>query len=75
MDAIKPVVKEPLPTVLFVPGGGFISSNKTKFLQPRTDSAQTGYVVAAIEYRAAPEVKFLGPFIDVKFAVRFLRID
>ena len=39
------------------------------------DIAQTGYVVAAIEYRTAPEVKFIGPFIDVKFAVRFLRIN
>ena len=31
MDAIKPVLKEPLPAVLFTPGGGFISSNKTNF--------------------------------------------
>lgn len=31
MDAIKPVLKEPLPAVLFAPGGGFISSNKTNF--------------------------------------------
>ncbi|WP_314978737.1 hypothetical protein [Campylobacter rectus] len=31
MDAIKPVLKEPLPAVLFAPGGGFIPSNKTNF--------------------------------------------
>lgn|GEM_PF-5524201 len=31
MDAIKPVVKEPLPAVLFAPGGGFIPSNKPNF--------------------------------------------
>ena len=75
MDVIKPVTKEPLPAVLFVPGGGFISSNKTKFLQPRMDIAQAGYVVAAIEYRVAPEVKFPDPLIDVKSAVRFLRAN
>lgn len=31
MDAIKPVLKEPLPAVLFAQSGGFISSNKTNF--------------------------------------------
>jgi len=75
MDAIKPVVKEPLPTMLFAPGGGFISSNKTKFLQPRADITQAGYIVATIEYRAAPEVKFPGLLIDVKSAARFLRTN
>ncbi|WP_454992093.1 hypothetical protein [Campylobacter rectus] len=37
--------------------------------------AQAGYIVAAIEYRTAPEVKFPGPLIDVKSAIRFLRTN
>ncbi len=75
MDIIKPVSDQPLPTVLFVPGGGFISSNKTKFFQSRVDIAQAGYAVASIEYRVAPEVTFPQPLIDVKSAVRFLRAN
>ncbi|UEB48903.1 alpha/beta hydrolase fold domain-containing protein [Campylobacter rectus] len=37
--------------------------------------AQAGYIVAAIKYRTAPEVKFPDPLIDVKSAVRFLRTN
>ncbi|WP_394352346.1 alpha/beta hydrolase fold domain-containing protein [Campylobacter californiensis] len=75
MDIIKPVSKELLPTVVFVPGGGFVSSNKSKFLQNRMALAEAGYVVASIEYRVAPEVTFPRPLMDVKSAIRFLRAN
>lgn len=79
MDILKPAGKrgeiQKLPAVVFVPGGGFISANKAKWLQAKLKIAEAGYVVASISYRAAPEVKFPDPVIDVKTAIRFLRAN
>lgn len=79
MDILKPAGKkgeiQKLPVVIFVPGGGFISANKAKWLQAKLAIAEAGYVVASISYRAAPEVKFPDPVIDVKTAIRFLRAN
>ncbi len=75
MDIMRPVTKELSPVVLFVPGGAFISSNKNKYLQPKLELAEAGYVVASIEYRLAPTVLFPEPLMDVKSAIRFLRAN
>jgi acetyl esterase/lipase len=75
MDVLKPASKEPLPAVVFVPGGGLISANKDKMPQERMDIAEAGYVVASIEYRVTPQNQFPDPIVDVKSAVRFLRAN
>ncbi|MEW9670510.1 alpha/beta hydrolase fold domain-containing protein [Ammoniphilus sp. 3BR4] len=75
MDILKPVSKEPLPVVLFVPGGGFMSSNKDKSIQQRMAISEAGYVVASIEYRVTPQSTFPSPLEDVKAAIRYLRAN
>ncbi|KGY13999.1 esterase [Vibrio tubiashii] len=75
MDVIQPFSPEPLPAVLFVTGGGFMDAPKTKFIGQRVDMARAGYVVASIDYRVVPMVKFEGMLQDVKSAVRYMRAN
>ncbi|WP_165313661.1 alpha/beta hydrolase [Vibrio ziniensis] len=75
MDVIQPFSPEPLPAVLFVTGGGFMDAPKTKFIGQRVDMARAGYVVASIDYRVVPMVKFNGMVEDIKSAVRYMRAN
>ena len=73
MDILQPQVKEKLPAILFVTGGGFVNANKDNDIQLRMHLAEHGYVVASIEYRVAPQARFPEPLEDVKAAIRFLK--
>ncbi|WP_372813009.1 alpha/beta hydrolase fold domain-containing protein [Paenibacillus sp.] len=75
MDILKPGSQELLPAVVFVPGGGFMSANKDSSLQQRMTMAESGYVVASIEYRVTPRSTFPSPLEDVKSAIRYLRAN
>jgi acetyl esterase/lipase len=73
MDLLIPQKKEKMPLIVYVPGGGFISANKNNMFQICSHLAEAGYVVAAVEYRVAPSVRFPAPLEDVKAAVRYLK--
>ncbi len=73
MDALRPEIRGPLPAVVFVAGGGFISANKDAYLQQRLQIAESGYAVFGIEYRYAAGATFPSPLEDVKAAIRYLR--
>ncbi|MCI4239577.1 alpha/beta hydrolase, partial [Dickeya dianthicola] len=75
MDLLQPYSPKPLPTVLFITGGGFMDAPKSKFIGQRVDMARAGYVVASINYRVVPMVTFPGMLEDVKTAVRYLRAN
>lgn len=65
----------PTPAVLYVHGGGWMQGDKTEGggagLYPLLQ--RSGFLVAAINYRLAPQYKFPAQIIDVKCAVRYLR--
>lgn len=73
MDILRPQEKENLPAILFVPGGGFIASNRARMLQLRMRLAEAGYFVGSINYRVTPEALFPAPLEDVKSAVRYMK--
>ena len=73
MDLLIPQVQKKLPAVIFVTGGGFISSNKARMIQLRMHLAEKNFVVASINYRTVPNAKFPQPVEDVKSAIRFLK--
>lgn len=75
MDLLIPQVKRKLPTVVFVPGGGFISANKARMPQLRMYLAERNFVVASINYRTVPSARFPQPVEDVKSAIRFLKAN
>lgn len=75
MDILKPDSPKALPAVLFITGGGFMQAPKESYLQQRLAIAESGYIVASIEYRVIPDATFPGPLEDAKAAVRYLRAN
>ena len=75
MDILLPSVNKKMPAVIFVTGGGFIASNKSRMIQLRMHLAENNFVVAGITYRTIPTCKFPAPLEDVKSAIRFLKAN
>ncbi|MGL5512613.1 MAG: alpha/beta hydrolase fold domain-containing protein [Sporomusa sp.] len=75
MDVLVPQQKAPMPAIVYVTGGGFVSANKDNYIQQRMAMAEAGYVVASIEYRVAPTAIFPQPLEDVKAAIRYLKAN
>lgn len=63
----------PLPTIVVVHGGGWVSFDKTRFRSIALALAERGYVTAACEYRLGGEAHFPAAIQDCNAAVRFLR--
>lgn len=77
MDLFYPakLKSDPAPIAMYVHGGGWTSGDKgggVGSLDVRALS-ERGYIVAAINYRLAPQHKFPAMIEDVKCAIRFLR--
>jgi acetyl esterase/lipase len=78
MDVYYPeVADKAVPVILYVHGGAWISGDKSngegaEFIP---ELAARGYIVAAVNYRLAPEYKFPAQIEDVKCAVRHLRAN
>ncbi len=72
MSVLVPRTGDLKPAIVYVPGGGFTSTDYEKFFEMRSALADAGFVVAAAEYRVVPDV-FPAPLVDGKAAVRYLR--
>jgi acetyl esterase/lipase len=78
MDILAPDSGDPKPLVVYVSGGGFMVSLKDASQDLRTYVAESGFVVASIDYRAMvafPGTTYVDTIQDVKTAVRFLRAN
>jgi acetyl esterase/lipase len=66
-----------VPALLNVHGGGWTKGDKAAGAGTREigEMVRRGYLVAAVNYRLAPEYKFPAQIEDVKCAVRFLRAN
>ena len=77
MDIYFPlkISDEPSPALVYVHGGGWIFGDKkiATGTEDMPELLKRGYVIAAINYRLAPEYKFPAQIEDVKCAVRYLR--
>ncbi|MFE9658926.1 carboxylesterase family protein [Streptomyces sp. NPDC005955] len=74
LDVLAPTTGGPRPLVVFLPGGGFVTANKSSSLGRRTHLAEQGYVVVSIEYRTTrDEATYVDGVADAKAAIRFLR--
>lgn len=68
---------KPVPAIIYVHGGGWMKGDKAglagyPFFREFT---KRGYLVAAVNYRLAPEHTFPAMIEDVKCAVRYLRAN
>jgi acetyl esterase/lipase len=66
-------IKTPSPVIMWIHGGGFIGASKEQTKVYAMTLANTGYVVANINYDLAPAHKYPGPVIQANQAIRFLR--
>lgn len=62
-----------LPTILWIPGGGWRGQSRDQMLCELGYFCEHGYVVACIDYRTSAQAKFPAQIEDVKTAIRFLR--
>jgi acetyl esterase/lipase len=78
MDVYYPEMAEGvIPAVIYVHGGAWIEGDKETGVGATEipELRSRGYLVAAVNYRLAPEYKFPAQIEDVKCAVRFLRAN
>lgn len=66
-------MKEPVPGLIFVHGGGWQEGNKSDYKFYTIDFAKRGYVAATMGYRFSQEAGFPGCVLDAKCAVRWMR--
>ncbi|MBI3952209.1 MAG: alpha/beta hydrolase [Acidobacteria bacterium] len=78
MDIYYPMnASGPAPVAMYVHGGGWASGDKSQGAGVRDipELVARGYLVAAINYRLAPQYKFPAMIEDCKCAVRFLHAN
>lgn len=74
LDLYRPKdLKQPVPALIFIHGGGWKSGNKNDYRFYCVKFAELGYVVASISYRFSQEAPFPAAVHDSKCAVRWLR--
>ncbi|HET6501765.1 MAG TPA: alpha/beta hydrolase [Amycolatopsis sp.] len=74
LDILRPDHDGPLPAVVYVPGGAFLMSPKDSARELRQYVAESGFVVASIQYRTTLQgATYTEGVADVHEAVRFLR--
>jgi len=75
LDILRPKIqpKDPMPVVIFVHGGGFMSGSKQNGVRHLIPLAQRGYFCATINYRLTDVAIFPAQIEDCKCAVRWAR--
>ncbi|GAB3155231.1 hypothetical protein GCM10027258_59940 [Amycolatopsis stemonae] len=74
LDLLRPASDERLPLLVYLPGGGFIMANKANAPVLRTFVAESGFVVASVEYRTASDnATYADSVRDVHAAIAYLR--
>ena len=68
-----PRKKTPQPAILFIPGGGFMSSVLDGPAFYYACFAAHGYVTASAEYRTIGQGRYMDGVADIRDAIRFLR--
>jgi len=74
VDVLRPADGQRLPLVVHLPGGAFLRCNKAMAFEARRHVAESGFVVASVEYRVAPDgATFHDSVRDVRAALAYLR--
>lgn len=76
IDVFYPKKKgEAQPGVLLIHGGGWASGTKSHLIPLAQKLAENGFVAATVEYRLSPEALYPAGVIDLKTALKWLRIN
>jgi acetyl esterase/lipase len=74
-DLLRPESDQPLPLVVFLHGGGWISGDRSMYHDEAAWLAPQGYACACIEYRLAPLYPFPACVQDVQAFIRYARAN
>ncbi len=74
-DLLAPESDRPLPLVICIHGGGWISGDKSDMDDIVSLFASNGYASASIDYRLAPLYPFPAPVIDCLEFVRYVKAN
>ncbi|WKA55108.1 alpha/beta hydrolase [Planococcus shixiaomingii] len=75
LDIYHPIhTTEPLPVILWIHGGGYVSGSKDSRQNYGMALANAGYVVANIDYALAPDQLYPGPVLQANAALEFLAL-
>ncbi|MGE0607309.1 MAG: alpha/beta fold hydrolase [Pirellulales bacterium] len=76
LDLFQPQeMKQPLPLVVCIHGGGWQSGNKEAFAGFARYFAQNGFIAVSVQYRLAPAARYPAQIEDVRSAIRWLRAN
>ncbi len=76
MDVYRPPgIAAPVPVVLWIHGGGWMSGDHNQLPGTAVSLLQNGIALATIDYRLSSEAIFPAQIEDVKGAVRYLRAN
>ena len=76
LDLYRPKkLKEPVPGLIFIHGGGWSGGDKKVYRLHASRYAQRGYVAVSIAYRFSGEAPFPAAVQDAKCAVRWMRTE
>lgn len=75
LDIYKPDLPGPLPAIVLVHGGGWVSGNKRNMESYARYFAERGYIGFSVNYRLAPRFQFPAQIEDIKCAVRWVRAN
>jgi acetyl esterase/lipase len=76
LDIVMPKTGGPFPTLLIIPGGGWIWIAQPDTMHILDEMlAEHGFVTAQVTYRLAPRDRYPAMLEDCKAAVRFLRAN
>ena len=75
LDAFYTSDRKLLPVVVLIHGGGWKSGNKNQMHLMAQEIASKGYACFAIEYRLSPEAKYPAAILDVKSAIKFVKLN
>ena len=67
------VPPEPLPVIIWVPGGAWRGTDKNQSIAEMQFLAERGFALVSMYYRSSAQAHYPAQLIDVKTAVRFLR--
>jgi len=74
LDVLVPAGDGPWPLVVYLPGGGFVFADKGQASNVRTFVAESGFVVASIQYRTVIDgAVYTDGIADARAAIEFLR--
>jgi len=68
-------IRRPVPTIVFLHGGGWSGGTRTTGPDFNRYFAQDGFAMASIEYRLTPSITFPANVEDVRTAIRWLKAN